>query len=400
MIKIPEFGPLRGLKVVLSGTAYAGPVAAGIMADYGAEVISVESARAPDMVRGGQFFEAAHRNQKAIALNIPTPEGKEIFLKLLKKTDIFIENAKAGQWDKWGLSDEELWKVNPKLVIAHASGFGQTGDPEYTSRGSYDPIGQAFGGTMSMNGMPDGPELNTNPYTNDYLTALCATWGCLAGYIYAQKTGKGDSIDLAQYETAVYFMADAVMNWCNKGVSFKRPGSGNAKYGAWGPYRCKDGNVYMAPAGQGAITKGLNFLGLTYPSDIFPEGMQMFPAGSEAAELVGEKLTEWCAAHTMEEADNELNKVGLLCSQIMTHDKMEEHPHYKAREVITEWTDIEGKTIKGPNAVFRFKNNPTQIWRGAPKYGMDNEEVLSALGYSDAEIKAFYDGKILVKENK
>lgn len=394
----PGFGALEGVKVVVSGVAYAGPFAASLMGDYGADVISVESTVAPDMIRPGSVFQQMHRNQRAIALNVPTEQGKEVFLKLIKETDIFIENSKAGQWAKWGLDDETLWKVNPKLVIAHISGFGQTGLKEYTSRGSWDAIGQAFGGLMSMNGMPDpNPPMISNPYLCDYFTAIYGSWACLAAYIKAQKTGKGDSIDLAQYETLVYTMGDALMNLLNRGIEYKRMGTLNPKYGAWKTYDCKDGQIYCAPAGIGAMKKGLPFLGLVHGSEDIPESWQFTPTGTKGAALLEEKLTEYCASHTVDEADRELNQAGILASPIMTHDRMENHPQYKARNVIAEWTDAQGKKIKGPDTIIRFKNSPGQIWKGAPKYGEDNEAVLSELGYSQEEIAKFYESKVLTQ---
>lgn len=395
----PAFGALHGVKVMVSGVAYAGPFAASLMADYGAEVLSIESTVAPDMIRTGSVFQQMHRNQRAIALNVPSEKGKEIFLKLIKEHDIFIENSKAGQWHKWGLDDETLWKANPKLVIAHISGFGQTGEPEYTSRGSWDAIGQAFGGLMSMNGLPDPePPMISNPYLCDYLTAIYGSWACLAAYIKAQKTGQGESIDLAQYETLVYSMGDAIMNHLNKGITYKRAGLYNPKYGAWGTYQCKDGQIYCAPAGIGAMKKGLPFLGLVHGTQDIPENWQFTPFGTKGAKMLEEKLQEYCSTHTVDEADKELNKMGILASPIMTHDRMENHPQYKAREVITEWDNADGQKIKGPNTIIRFKNNPGTIWRGAPKYGADNEEVLSDLGYSAQEIADFYQEKILTKE--
>lgn len=394
----PGFGSLEGVKVLVSGVAYAGPFAASLMADYGAEVLSIENTVAPDMIRTGSVFQQMHRNQRAIALGVPTPKGKEIFLKLIKEYDIFIESSKAGQWEKWGLDDETLWQINPKLVIAHISGFGQTGLSEYTSRGSWDAIGQAFGGLTSMNGLPS-PEapMMVNPFVCDYYTAIYASWACLAAYIKAQKTGRGDSIDIAQYETLVYSMGDAVMNYLNKGMDYKRAGYGNPKYGAWKTYTCKDGNIYCAPAGIGAMKKGLPFLGLIHGSEDIPQDWQFLPTGSKGAQLVEEKLTQYCANHTVDEADKELNKVGILASPIMTHDRMENHPHYQARGVITQWKNADGEKVKGPDTLLRFKKNPGKIWRGAPKYGADNEEVLAGLGLSEQDIQELYNDKVITK---
>jgi L-carnitine CoA-transferase len=394
----PQFGALNGVKVIVSGVAYAGPFAAGLMSDYGAQVLSLESVFAPDMIRTGSVFQQMHRNQRTMSLNVPTEKGREVFLKLIKEHDIFIENSKAGQWKKWGLDDETLWKVNPKLVIAHVSGYGQTGLPEFTSRGSWDAIGQAFGGMMAMNGAPEpNPPMISNPYLCDYFTAIYASWACLAAYIKAQRTGIGDSIDMAQYEALVYTMGDALMNYLNKGIPYKRQGVNNPKYGAWHTYDCKDGQVYCAPAGVTAMKKGLAFLGLEHGSEHIPEDWQFTPFGTKGAEMLEEKLTEYCAQHTVDEADAELNSVGIITTAIMTHERMESHPHYQARHVIASWEDADGKELKGPDTIIRFKNNPGQIWRGAPKYGWDNEEVLKELGYTDEDIAAMYSEKILNK---
>lgn len=400
MITVPEFGPLRGVNVVVCGGAIAGPFAAGMMADYGANVTFIENSVGPDMLRPGSFFQHAHRNQRSIALNIPTPQGKEIISRLIKEADIFIENSKAGQWTKWGLSDDVLWEINPKLVIAHASGYGQTGLPEYTKRGSWDAAGQAFGGMTFMNGYPDKPPIMAFPYLCDYYTAIYTSWSCLAAYINMLKTGQGESIDIAQYEVIVYSMADAIMNYHNRGQVFTRAGERNPKYGSWRVYDCKDGQIYVALAGLSGMRKGLPFLGLEFPSENFPEAMQIIPPGSVAEKMVEEKITAFCADHTLAEADLQFNANGIIASVIMTHAMMTENPQYKAREVITEWEDADGKMIKGPNTLLRFKNNPGQIWRGAPKYGQDNQVVLSSLGFSDEEIQEMKNQNIIVNGTK
>lgn len=180
---IPQFGQLSGLKVLSTGTVVAQPYAAMLMAEAGATVIHVESTLAPDTCRAIKYaWNQEHRNELAMALNIPSPEGREIFLKLIRWADIWMESSNGGTYQKWGLTDEYLWEHNPKLVIVHVSGFGQEGDPQYVSRASYDAIGQAFGGYMFINGMPEpNPPMRAVPYTCDYVTALNACWAALAG---------------------------------------------------------------------------------------------------------------------------------------------------------------------------------------------------------------------------
>ncbi|MDR3361684.1 MAG: CoA transferase [Desulfovibrio sp.] len=399
MVATPKFGPLTGVRVILSGSAYAGPFAATLMSDYGADVTSIESSRAGDMIRAGSFFQHAHRNQKCIALDMVSPEGKEVIKRLVTQSDILIENSKAGQWAKWGMSDDALWGWNPKLVIAHISGFGQNGEKKYTSRGSYDGIGQAFGGLMFMNGEPaPSPPLGVNPFMSDYLVATYASWCCLAAYINTQKTGKGESIDLAQYEACVYTMSDALMNYLNHGITYKRTGEKNPKYGGWQPFQCKDGVILVVPAGPSAYNKGLPWLGIEIGNETFPADWQFVPRGSKADEIMSAALAKFCAERTVEEAEKELNDNFIFASPIMTHEMMDKHPHYKARQTLTEWENTEGRKIRGPSPVFKFKNNPGKVWRGAPRYGQDNEEVLRELGFDEAEIKAMYEKKVLNKK--
>ncbi len=398
MTTVPKFGPLAGVKVILAGSAYAGPFAAGLMGDYGAEVISIESTCSPDMIRAGNFFQASHRNQQCMSLDMSQPDGQEVIKRLVQQCDILIENSKAGQWNKWGLSDEVLWSWNPKLVIAHISGFGQTGVPEYVSRGAYDGIGQAFGGLMFMNGEPEpNMALGVNPFMSDYLVSMYASWACLAAYINVLKTGKGESVDLAQYEACVYTMSDAVMNYLNSGTEYKRSGARNVKYGGWQPYKCKDGYIFVVPVGPSVYKKGLPWLGIEIGTETFPADWQFVPRGSKADEIMQEALTKFCAERTVEEADKELNANSIYASPIMEHKMMENNPHYKARGTITEWETIDGKAIKGPAPVFKFTNNPGQIWRGAPKYGQDNDVILQQLGFTEADIAAFYEKSVVKK---
>lgn len=169
----PDFGPLSNVRVVLAGLSTAGPFAATMMSDFGADVISIESPFVRDQYRTTDslaYLNKERRNQRAIALNVVKPEGQEAFLKIIESADIFIENSRAGTWDKRGLSDEVLWEHNPKLVICHITGFGLTGDPEYLARGSYDSIGQALSGFMALNGEPDGAPMQAPAYAGSRLS--------------------------------------------------------------------------------------------------------------------------------------------------------------------------------------------------------------------------------------
>ena len=139
-------------------------------------------------------FVQERRNAFYVTLDLSTPDGRELFLRLVQSRDIWMESSKPGTFQKWGLTDDVVLAANPALVVTHVSGYGQTGDPGYLGRASYDMVGQAFGGLMFQTGFADpDPPVRAAPYTGDYITALFALWSSLAAYIHAQRTGEGVS---------------------------------------------------------------------------------------------------------------------------------------------------------------------------------------------------------------
>lgn len=396
--EIPKFGPLAGLKVIAVGVSVAGPFAASQMADFGADVIYVENPSGPDALRGatGAQYEKERKNVRNLGLSIPTPEGKEILLGLLKNTDILIEASKGGQWAKWGLTDDVLWGANPKLVICHVSGFGQTGDPEYVGRGSWDAIGQAFGGYMIVNGNPEPePPAPAAPYTLDYLTALSACWSCLAAYINAQKTGQGESIDIAQFEAALSAQGTNVVDYLNHNIERKRQGPKNIIAG-WQGYQCKDGQIYVCFMGSATVRKGTALIGLDPEAPEYKDKIVVM-AGEPGSQEIVEAMTKFCAARTVSEADLELNHNGVAASPIMTFEMMKTHPHYIAREEFIEWETFKGDKFKCTNVFPRLKNNPGKVWRAAPLFGMDNDDILEECGFKPEQVKEFYEKKVIAK---
>lgn len=400
--EIPKFGPLSGIKVLSVGLSVAGPLVGAMMADFGAEVIFAESPKVKDQFRTTDtlsFLNKERRNQRCIVLDVVSPEGQEVFLKLIKEADVFVENSKAGSWDKRGLGDDFLLAVNPKLVICHVTGYGMTGDPEYLKRGSYDAIGQAFSGFMHVNGEPEPGLPAPGPaYMGDYVTGIVAAWSVLAAYINAQKTGKGESIDCAQFEALMMIQAGWHMDWIEYGIERKRAGSNNPTFAACEPFKCQDGLIYVFLLSTLSLKGGLPLLGLEFGSDEYPADKYAVWRGTPAGDKLIKKMTEFCAARTVMQAEQELNAAGVVCSAIMTYEMMKTHPHYVARGTIAEWDGFEGKKVKGPAITPRLKNNPGKVWRAAPHYGEDNEDVLTELGYSSEKIKELYAKNVIKKD--
>lgn len=398
---VPKFGPLQGVRVAHASQSIAGPFVCQIMAEFGADVIWLENSLVMDIARAdtGMTIEQDRRNQRNLCLNIPSPEGKEIFLKLMEETDIFLEASKAGQYDKWGLTDEVLWEHNPALVIVHISGFGQTGDADTIKRPAYDSVGQAFGCLMRMNGFADRPPVSAMPFLGDYLTASLASTTALAALHRAKQTGKGESVDLAQFEAMMRCQLNYPLDDLNYGLKFTREGNHSSFRAGLGTYRCMDGEIHIFIVGMGVLKKGLPFLGLEFGSKEFPADQPVVLPDTPGGNLLEEKLIEFCQTHTVDDAEKQLIAHGIPCSKIMDYVSAYKHPHYKAREVFTEWDTVDDRHIIGVNVIPKLKNEPGRIWRGAPTIGMDNEDILTDLGVSAEKIQELYDKQIIVKKN-
>ncbi len=259
---VPEaFGPLQGVKIVSTGTLIAQPFAAELAAEMGAEVIQVERPGVGDVGwrtigirldgkdRGAPVstnFLQERRNLFAVTLDFSKTRGKELFLKLAARADIWMESSKPGSYARWGLDDAALWKVNPKLVITHVSGFGQTGDPDWVHRASYDIVGQAVSGTMYQTGAPDPePPMRAAPWIGDYMTAMFTMWSSLAGLTYARATGKGQAVDLAQFEAIHKTLGGTMIEFFSKGIVRERSGNKAQGFQPLDAFQAGDGWVVL-----------------------------------------------------------------------------------------------------------------------------------------------------------
>lgn len=407
---LPTFGNLHGLKVLNAASVIAGPFVCELFAEQGADVIELESTRAPDMYRMyGDAWSVDRRNQRMMSLNIPTPEGKEVLLRMCKWADILVESSKGGTWEKWGLSDEVLWGANPALVILHISGFGNWGDPSYVSRASFDPIGQAFSGYSNLNGFPDTPPSVTKPFTGDFMTGLMGAWSTLAAVMNARETGEGESIDCNQFESLVRLQGATLSDGINHGIQPPRLGNEDLVGACAGSQKCKDGYCQVSVGGAGPVKRLVEFFGFADDPDFQPLGTYPSITRKPGCKSLDEPLPDravkfrkaldaWCEGHTVAEVDDTFSKMGVAVSPHMTYQMMLENPHYQARHVFVDcYDEITGKTVKQVNMMPRFKQHPGQIVRGGAKYDTDTKDVMEDFGYSDEEIAALYEKGILKK---
>jgi crotonobetainyl-CoA:carnitine CoA-transferase CaiB-like acyl-CoA transferase len=396
------FGPLQGVKILSSGVLIAEPFAAELAAEMGAEVIHIERTKTGD--RGWRQFgpmlparegsapvstvwAQERRNMFCVTLDPTTSQGREIFLKLAARAEIWMENSKARTWDKWGLDDSTVLGVNPRLVITHVSGFGQDGDPEFRGRPSYDYIGQAMGGIMNQTGFPDpSPPTRAAPWLGDYIASLFALWSSLAGLTYARATGKGQAIDLAQYESIHRLMGGTMIEYFERDMIRHRSGNKAQDFQPGDTFRCRDGWIAVAALAGEPYDTLLRALDLD-PADQRWQRARTAVDSPDGLEF-DRRLRAMIAGLEVSEAVKLFNQMKVACAEVLDARGMAEHPQYRAREVHVEWQDLVAGRVRGIGVVPRFSLSPGRIVRGSVPVGYDNQRVYGdLLGLTAAEIE-------------
>ena len=391
-----------------TGTIIAQPFAAALAADMGAEVIHVELPRDGDVWRKlgwpipvdddttiSTTWVQEHRNTFCVTLDLSAPQGKAMFLELVSKADIWMESSKAGTYDKWGLDDETVRAANPKLVITHVSGYGQTGHPDYLGRASYDVVGQAFGGMMYLNGSPEPqPPMTAVPLSADYITALFCMWSSLAGYIHAQRTGRGQVIDLAQYEAVHQILSGTMMAYYELGINRERTGYKGSRIQPFDAYHARDGWVIIAAVGT-VFDKLCLILGLD------PADPKWIKAHNDAASVEGAEfdavINGWVEERSIKDVEEIMNASQVACCPVMSAKDMDENPHYQARDMHIEWEDEQlGRKVKGVGFTPKFSETPGKVWRGSVGLGHDNGQVYQHyLGLDPADLQILREQGII-----
>jgi crotonobetainyl-CoA:carnitine CoA-transferase CaiB-like acyl-CoA transferase len=406
---VPEkFGPLQGVRIISTGTLIAQPFAGEMAAEMGAEVIQIERPVVGDVgwrtigirlkTKDGSppvatTWVQERRNVFCVTLDLSKPKGREVFLKMAERADILMESSKPGSWKNWGLDDATIWKVNPKLVITHVSGYGQYGETDYVGRASYDIVGQAFGGMMDQTGFPETPPARAAPWTGDYLTALCAMWSSLAGLTYARATGKGQAIDVAQYEAIHHTLGGTMIEYFQEKVVRERSGNKAQGFQPLDSFAAKDGWVVLGAIAD-VYRRMLEVIGLD-PHDPKWESARTNLESIEGIELDA-LLRGFINERTVAEVVKVFNEAKVPCSPIMTSKDMAEDRHYKARDVHVEWEDPHVGRVKGIGIITNFSATPGKIWRGSVGIGYDNRRIYhDLLGLSDQDLESMKRDKVI-----
>jgi L-carnitine CoA-transferase len=348
----------------------------------------LENTGAGDTVRDTEWVkQAERRNQRSAALNYFSAEGKEILLKLIADADIFIEASKGGTYAKKGLDDAALWAVNPKLVIVHVSGYGQSGAPDRVSRAAYDLTVMAYSGYMCQNGSQEQP-MNPGPYTGDYINSLTIISSALAALHKVGQTGEGESIDLAMFESLLSVGQYYLVDYLNAGIIWPRPGARNQNLCGIGEYKCADGFIGLCVYGVTQNKYLLEVIGLgeLWGTADYPEDTSALWLSSPKAALIEAKLEEYLSTRKVLDVEADFSAHRIAAQKVMEFPDLVAEEHLQLRGVWQNWQTGDGREFKGLGVFPKFANNPGQIWRPMPEQGEDTADVLGKLGYSPDEI--------------
>ncbi|MBK1981774.1 CaiB/BaiF CoA transferase family protein [Achromobacter xylosoxidans] len=402
---------LTGLKVLELGTLIAGPFAARIFGEFGADVIKVETPHGPDGTGGGDpirswrhlhegnslWWTVQARNKQSIALNLKHPEAREIARKLALDADVVVENYRPGVLEKWGLGYEQLRAINPALIMVRLSGYGQTGPMK--DQPGFGAIGESMGGLRYVSGHPDRPPLRVGISIGDSIAALHGVIGAMMALRHRDATGgrwngvqgegcqagQGQMVDVALYEAVFNMMESLVPEYDVAGVVRERTGGALPGIVPSNTYTTRDGqNIVIAGNGDAIFHRLMLAIGRDdLASD--PDLVRNDGRARRVAEIDG-AIQQWCDGRGIEEALNTLKAADVPVGKIYSVADMFTDPQFLARRMIEQHHFADGSPVKLPAVVPKLSETPGGTrWIG-PSLGEHTEEVLKSLGYDSAAI--------------
>lgn len=384
-------GPLRGHKVVELCSTIAGPVCARLLADFGADVIKIETAEGDPgrnfgaQVDGVSLYGASmYRNKQCIVLDLKQPEGRDIALKLLDQADVLVENFRPGVLDRLGLGEEVLRKRNPRLVTVRISGYGQTGP--YSNLPGYGAICEAVAGVRHLTGDPDRPPARCALPTTDFLTAVYAAFGTLMALYERTRSGLGQQIDVALYESAFSQMEEPVTSYERTGVVPMRQGPRLMNTAPNSLYPSSDEHWVLIAANNDAIFRRLADV-MGHPEWSTDPRYASQRARGERVEEVDAMVAAWTSRHPARELQRLLVEAEVPVAAVYTIADIFEDQHYRAREMLMRIPHPKLGEVTMTGVVPKLSRTPGRIVKAGPGVGEDTRGVLThELGMSDAEI--------------
>jgi len=373
-------GPLAGLRVLEAATLFAGPLAATMMADFGADVIKIEHPKTSDPVRyhgyqkGGSslWWKMIGRNKRTITLYLGAPDGQTLMKQLVAGADVLVESFRPGTLERWNLGPDVLHAINPRLVITRVTGFGQFGP--YSGRPGFGTLAEAMSGFAAMTGEPDGPPTLPPFGLADGITALAAAAATMFALRAREQTGRGQVVDMAIIEPILTILGPQPLWFDQLGIVQERRGNRSVNNAPRNTYRTADDRwVAISTSAQSIAERVMQLVG--HPEVI---GEPWFKSGAERAKHADEldaMVGGWIARHSLEEVVREFEAAEAAVAPIYDIRHIMADAQFQALKTIVPVDDPELGPIKMQNVMFRMSGTPGRIkWTGR-RPGADNADV-------------------------
>ncbi|WP_326669404.1 CoA transferase [Streptomyces canus] len=385
--------PLTGLRVLDLATLFAGPIAATMLGDFGAEVVKIEHPTKPDPSRGhgpskdgvGLWWKVLGRNKRTITIDLSKRGGRATFLRLAETADVVIENFRPGTLEKWDLGWPELSAVNPRLVLTRVTGFGQFGP--YAHRPGFGTLAEAMSGFAAITGEPEAPPVLPPFGLADSVAGLATAYAVMTALAARDRTGEGQVVDMAIIEPILTVLGPQPTWYDQLGLVQERTGNRSANNAPRNTYRTADGTwVAVSTSAQSIAERVMHLVGRPELIDEpwFATGAQR----AAHADVLDRAVGSWIAERTRTEVLAAFEKAEAAVAPIQDIRDVMADPQYQALDTVTTVDDPELGPLRMQNVLFRLSSTPGTIrWAGRP-HGADTDEILTELGLTKAELTA------------
>ena len=387
-------GALAGIRVLDLGTRIGAPFAATVLAELGADVIKIEQPGTGDFMRTMPPFDQGTslwwavdgRGKRSVTLDLRKQKGQDLLRAMLPRVDVLIENFQPGTLERWHLDPTDLRKLSPRLIVSRVSVYGQDGP--YRDRPGLDRNGIAMGGLLHITGHPDGPPVRPGVIIADYTTALFNTIGILAALFERERSGEGQGVELALYESILRIMEWTVAAYDRLGVVRERTGNRLPNSAPLDNYTTSDG-AYVCIAAAGDVLFPRLAKAMGREALLKDPRFATLEARAANNDAINEEVAAWCHERTLEEIEGILVANEVPVSAVYAVDRIVADPHVRARKAIIDVDDAQLGRVKQQAPVPRLDRTPLAVQRGAPRLGEHTGEVLrELLGLSDQDIAA------------
>jgi formyl-CoA transferase/succinyl-CoA--D-citramalate CoA-transferase len=377
-------GPLAGVRVLELGNFIAGPFAGQLLGDYGADVIKVEPPDEGDPMRhwgvtldgDSLWWPTIARNKRSVVLDLREEASRRTAAQLAAQCDVVLENFRPGTLERWGLGYADLAPRNPRLVMVHVSGFGQTGP--LAGQAGFGSVGEAMGGIRYTTGSPDRPPSRAGISLGDALASVFAVIGTLAALVHARATGEGQEVDVAIYEAVAALMESTMADYELGGVVRTRSGSVLKGVAPSNVYPTSDGaEVVIAANADTVFVRLCEAMGRPELAED-PRFAKHQARGENMADIDG-IVSVWTATAPCDELLARLDSHGVPAGRIFTAPDMLTDPQYLARDMIRRVVSTQGWEVPMTGVVPRFSATPGTIRHPGPRLGQHTDEVLADL---------------------